>query len=193
MQMRCQALNLLINPKSIFAMQKQRGAGRLLNCRKQQMLTNMNAHFCQILAFSFFFLCWAGGWRLLILHPSLACRSNAICSCSLLVFLREGLEVLSHSSRGAVHPLLPLRGCLEICSTFDVSISERNSNQPPHHLFFFFFFTASESAQCVQPGFSWQQPPRQNLDHRFRSRHGESDLPQLLCLKRQSDTGNQTV
>lgn len=53
--------------------------------------------------------------------------------------------------------------------------------------------TAPQGSQRVQPGLSRQQPSRQNSDHRLRSRYSESDLSQLLCLKGESDAGNELL
>lgn len=55
------------------------------------------------------------------------------------------------------------------------------------------FHLAPEGSKRVQPGFPRQQPPGQDSDHRLGSRHGQSDLPQLLCFQGEGDTGNWTL
>lgn len=148
MQMRCQALNLLINPKSIFAMQKQRGAGRLLNCRKQQMLTNMNAHFCQILAFPFFSCveleadaCWfcIPHWPAEVMP-----YAAAVCWFSLGKAWRcwvtpAGVQCILFCPWGAVWKSAP---CLTSASARETAIN------PPTTIFFFFFHSIRKCAMC---------------------------------------------
>lgn len=56
-----------------------------------------------------------------------------------------------------------------------------------------YFHLAPQGSKRVQPGFPRQQPLGQDSDHRLRSRHGQPDLPQLLRLQGEGDTGNWTL